>query len=102
MANRPTSWRDFDGEDEMTEADWMARGGEQARAMLNALDPFDSSPDQDGTPTGGCYNGDYPDSYHAQLNERLDHDEYFEAEVSEDVQALFSADSLRRADQASD
>jgi len=52
------SWRGIDGEKDMTDEDWVERGGEQARAMLNCLDAFDSSPDEDGTPTGGCYNGD--------------------------------------------
>lgn len=93
------SWRGFDGEDKMTDKDWMKRGGDQARAMLNGLDPHLSSPDEDGTPTGGCYNGDYPDSYHDELNRKLDEDEYYEAEATEDVRSLFRADSLRRADE---
>ena len=92
------SWRGFDGEEEMTDQDWMKRGHEQAMSMLNGLDPHISSPDEDGDTTGGCYNGDYPDSYHDKLNRSLDHDEYYEAEVEQEISSLFRADSLRRAD----
>jgi hypothetical protein len=84
----PTSWRGFDGEDDMTEADWAQRGLEQAQSMQNALPADISSADADGTPTGGCYNGDYPDSYHDQLNAQLDSDEYYEAEVEQDLNTL--------------
>lgn len=85
---RPASWRGDMGEEEMTEADWAARGGDQARAMLSAQDPFLSSPDEYGLPTGGCYNGDYPQSYQDELNARLDADEYFEAEVEGQLNEL--------------
>lgn len=96
------SWRGFDGEDSMSEDDWIERGNDQARAMLNGLDPHLSSPDEEGDPTGGLYNGDYPDSYHDELNRRLDEDEYYEAEIGSDVESLFRTDSLRRADEDSD
>lgn len=69
------------GESRMTHADWMKRAGEQARAMYACLDAFDSSPDSEGIPTGGCYNGDYSDAYHDRLNAQLAEDEYYEAEV---------------------
>lgn len=83
------SWRGFDGEDDMTEEDWMKRGGEQARSMLNGLDAFDSSPDEDGIATGGCYNGDYPQSWHDECNRRLEEDEYYEAEVDQQLRDLY-------------
>jgi hypothetical protein len=76
-----TSWRGMDGEDEMTDADWLSRAQDQGLAALHAGDPFASSPDAEGTATGGCYNGDYPDSWHDEQNARLDADEYFEAET---------------------
>lgn len=98
----PKSWRGLDAEGEMTQEDWAQRGGEQARAMMNGLDAFTSSPDEDGDATGGCYNGDYPQSWHDQLNQQLDEDEYYEAQATEDVSTLFRADSLRRADETLD
>lgn len=85
----PTSWRGMDGEDDMTEEDWAQRGQEQAASMLNALPWEVSSADAEGTPTGGCYNGDYTDEQHAELNARLDADEYYEAEETERVEVLF-------------
>ena len=92
------SWRGDDGEKDMTDKDWMRRGHEQAMSMLNGLDPHISSPDEDGDLTGGCYNGDYPESYHNELNRKLDHDEYYEAQTEQNVMSLFRAASLRRAD----
>lgn len=85
----PQSWRGWDGEDDMTDEDWEQRAGEQARAMLHACDPFLSSPDEEGIPTGGEYNGDYPDSWHDELNRRLDEDEYYEAEQEANCKTLF-------------
>lgn len=67
----------------------MKRGGEQARAMLNGLDPFTSSPDEDGVATGGCYNGDYPQSWHDECNRRLEEDEYYEAGVEQQIRDLY-------------
>lgn len=72
----------------MTEADIIARAGEQARAMLSAGDPFISSPDKDGTATGGCYNMDYPQSYHDAQNEKLANDPNFASQVIDDLQEL--------------
>lgn len=85
----PQSWRGWDGEDDMTDEDWEQRAGEQARAMLHACDPFLSSPDEDGHPTGGQYNSDYSDEYHEALNRQLDEDEYFEAEQTERMNVVF-------------
>lgn len=82
------SWRGMDGEEDMTQEDWIKRGGEQARAMLNGGDPFLSSPDEDGQPTGGMYNGDYPDSWHDECNRRLEEDEYYEAQVEADIREI--------------
>lgn len=93
------SWRGFEGEEEMTEADWLKRGLEQALSMLHAGCADFSSLDDDGDPTFGCYNADYPDSWHEELTRRLDADEYYEAEVSRDIDTLFRAASLRRADE---
>lgn len=96
------SWRGPDGEDNMTEADWQQRGLDQAMAMREGGNAFDSSPDQGGDSTGGYYNGDYSDAVHAAFNRRLDTDEYYEAEVDQDLRALLSADTERRADPDSD
>lgn len=102
MANdRAQSYRGPDGEDSMSDADWMARGGDQARAMLQGGDAFDSSPDSDGDPTGGDYNGDYPDSYHDALNQRLDDDPDYAGQVESDVRSLLRADTDRRAEEDS-
>jgi len=89
------SWRGPDGEDDMTEEDWALRGLDQARAMLQGGDAFESSPDEDGIPTGGYYNGDYPDAWHEELNQRLDGDEYYEAETEQGLWSLFRADNAR-------
>lgn len=82
------SWRGFNGEDEMTEEDKIARAGDQARAMLHGGDPFLSSPDEEGTPTGGCYNMDYPDSWHEKQNEKLSNDPNYANEVARGLRAL--------------
>jgi len=95
------SWRGEDGEDDMTDEDWAKRGLDQAMAMREGGDAFDSSPDDDGIPTGGYYNGDYPDSYHDECNRRLDEDEYYEAEVEQSFWSLFRADNARREDEDS-
>lgn len=86
-------WRGMNGESQMTEADWLLRGHQQAMAMLNGLDALDTNPDEDGTPTGGMYNDDYPDSWHDTLNRRLEEDEYYEAEVERDLKSLRQASS---------
>ena len=82
------SWRGMEGEEGMTDEDWMQRAGDQARAMLNGLDPFLSSPDDEGVPTGGCYNGDYPQSWHDECNRRLVEDEHYEAHVDQQLRDL--------------
>lgn len=76
------SWKGPLNEDLMTEKDILSRAGDQARAMLHGGDPFLSSPDEDFTPTGGCYNMDYPDSYHDAQNERLSNDPTYAAEIA--------------------
>lgn len=86
----------------MTEEDWAKRGLEQAMAMREGGEAFDSSPDADGIATGGYYNGDYPDSYHDECNRRLDEDEYYEAEVEQGFLGLFRADNARREDEDSE
>ena len=86
---RPSWWRGMDNEDEMDEADWRERAGSQARSMLNALSWQDSCPDEDGTPTGGCYNGDYTEAEHEEANRKLDEDEYYEAEQTESANTLW-------------
>ena len=72
----------------MSEADWIARGHQQAMAMSNGLDWTNSSADADGDETGGCLNGDYSDDYHDALNRRLDEDEYYEARADADIRKL--------------
>lgn len=84
-----TSWRGLDGEQDMTHEDWKKRAGEQARAMHAGLDAFDSSPDEEGLPTGGCYNGDYPDAHHDKLNAQLAEDEYYEAACEQAISDLY-------------
>lgn len=81
-------WRGMTGEDEMTDKDVITRAGQQARAMLQAGDPFLSSPDAEGTPTGGCYNMDYPQSYHDKLNGELENNEYAEAQIDSDLREI--------------
>ena len=85
------AWRGWAGEEEMTEEDWILRGHQQAMAMTNCLDPFLSSPGEDGHPTGGEYNGDYPQSWHDLQNAKLDSDEYFEAQVDQNLRTLRQA-----------
>lgn len=82
------SERGMDGEADMTENDWLKRGGDQARAMLQGDDALNSSPNEQGQPTGGDYNGDYPQSWHDECNQRLDDDEYYEANVGQNLQEL--------------
>lgn len=96
------SWRGPDGEDDMTDEDWQKRCQEQAMSMREGGSPWDANPDEDGYPTAGQYNGDYPDSWHDELNRRLDEDEYFEAEVERDLWSLFRADNARREGEDSD
>jgi hypothetical protein len=85
-----TPWRGFGNEDEMTEEDWQLRGTQQAMSMLNGLDSLDSTIDENGVPTGGCYNGDYPDSWHEECNRRLEEDEYYEAQAAQDIETLIA------------
>lgn len=85
------SWRGPVEEDEMTDADKMQRAGDQARAMLHGGDPFLSSPDEDGIPTGGCYNMDYPDSYHDEQNEKLNNEPGFAARIAKGVRKLLDS-----------
>ena len=80
----------------MTEEDWARRGLDQAMAMREGGESLDSSPDDDGDPTGGYYNGDYPDSWHEDCNQRLDGDEYYEAKTEQSIWSLLRADSARR------
>lgn len=96
------SWRGEDGEKKMTDEDWQQRAGEQARAAIFGAGWDMSSPDEDGNPTGGCYNGDYPDSWHEECNRKLDNDEYYESEVEQSLWSLFRADNARREDEDSD
>lgn len=95
------AWRGPDGEDEMTDEDWARRGLDQAMSMRDGGEAFDSSPDEDGDATGGYYNGDYPDSWHNELNQKLEEDEYYEAQVEQDISALLRADTEQRADEDS-
>lgn len=91
-----SGWNGEDGEDTMTEQQKDIRAGQQARGAIFGGDPFASSPDEDGHATGGCYNGDYPDSWHEKCNERLNNDEYYEAETEKSIWSLFRADNKRR------
>ena len=95
------SWRGYDDEDDMTDEDWAKRGHEQAMAMREGGNAFDSSPDKDGDPTGGYYEGDYPDSWHNELNRRLDENEQFAEETKQSLWSLFRADNARREDEDS-
>ena len=83
------SWRGEDGESDMTPDDWAKRCHEQALAMREGGSWDLSSPDDDGIPTGGCYNADYADEYHDECNRRLDEDEHYEAEQEQAAKGLF-------------
>jgi hypothetical protein len=83
----------------MDDTDRVVRANQQARAAIFAGDPHQSSPDRDGHPTGGTFNSDYPESYHEQLNERLESDPEYAAGVSQDLRTLVSADLEYRTDQ---
>ena len=83
-------WRGLDGEDDMTQEDWQARGQQQASAMFAGRDWKDSNPDEDGVNTAGCYNGDYTDEYHEEQNRKLNEDEYFEAEQEGQTRNLWN------------
>lgn len=96
------SWRGEDGEDDMTDEDWARRGLDQAMAMREGGDAFNSSPDDDGDSTGGLYNGDYPDSWHEECNRRLDEDEEYGGAVRSALGWLGLGDANRRADEDSD
>ena len=93
---RAQSWRGYDGEDKMSKEDWVLRGHQQAVAMTIGLYPFLCSPDIDGDPSGGGYEGDYPDSWHQTLNERLDTDEQYADQTRDDIGLLCRADLARR------
>jgi hypothetical protein len=58
-------------------------------ATLNGCGSDLSSPDSDGDPTGGCYNGDYSQEVQDDLNRRLEADEYYEAEQTQAIQDLY-------------
>jgi hypothetical protein len=75
----------------MTAADWLARGHQQAMAMINGNDWENSSCDKYGDETGGQLNGDYSDETHDALNQRLKDDEYYEAQVDQDLRKLYKA-----------
>lgn len=91
-----------DDEDDMTEQDWQRRGFEQANAMREGGNAFDSGPDEDGDSTGGLYNGDYPDSWHEECNRRLDDDEEYRGAVGTVLGWLAIGDADRRSDEDSD
>lgn len=84
------SYRGMDGEDDMTEADWLKRGHEQAMAMREGGSWKDSNHDSSGTPTAGEYNGDYTDAQHDEANRKLDEDSDYATETEGIVGALFS------------
>ena len=96
------AWRGEDGENEMTDEDWAHRGHDQAMAMREGGDAFDSSPDDDGDPTGGYYEGDYPESYHEECNRRLDEDDDYRGAVGTVLGWLAIGDANRRAGEDSD
>lgn len=83
-----SSWKGFDGEDEMSDRDWHQRGHEQASCLVATGDIEFSSPDASGTSTGGCYNGDYTQEQHDAANALLDDSEYGEA-MNESIKTLF-------------
>ncbi|MEL6139884.1 MAG: hypothetical protein AAFR42_21075 [Cyanobacteria bacterium J06628_6] len=96
------SWRGLDGEGEMTEADWLQRAEEQALAMREGGSWENANPDEDSDPTAGCYEGDYPQDVHDALNQRLQTDEHYEAEVDRDLRTLFRGDAARREAESND
>lgn len=86
------SWNGLFGEDEMSESARLARAGEQARAAIFGGDPFLSSPDSEGEPTGGCYNMDYPESWHTRKNEELNASANIAADVADSLRTLLGDD----------
>jgi hypothetical protein len=78
------------GESQMSDEDWKERGLQQTIAMSAGHHWTDANPDEDGVPTAGCYNGDYTDDQHEAANQKLDEDEYYEAEVETATRSLFS------------
>jgi hypothetical protein len=78
-------------EDAMTKDGRRRRHHEQAMAMANCLDWTNSSGDCDGNETGGDLNCDYDDTTHDALNQRLKDDEYYEAQVDQDLRKLYKA-----------
>lgn len=87
-----TSWRGFNGEEDMTEEDKIERCGEQGRAAIFGGDAFASSPDEDGDATGGCYNMDYPQSWHDKQNEELSSNPRYASDVSDALSELSEGD----------
>ena len=85
-----TSWKGFDGEEEMSDRDWHQRGHEQASCLVATGNIELSSPDLSGVETGGCYNGDYTKAEHDAAN-ALFNDEYAEAEIDQSIRTLFGA-----------
>ena len=83
-------YKGMDGESKMTADNWKKRAMDQAMAMREGCDAFDSTPDKDGDAKGGEYNGDYRDSYHDELNKKLDEDEYYEAEAEQQTRTLWN------------
>lgn len=57
-------WKGFDGENDMTDQDWLDRAGRLASNLLNGIPQEDCVPDEDGLGTNGVYNDDYSPQEH--------------------------------------
>jgi hypothetical protein len=82
-------------EDQMTEADWLLRGTQQAASMLNGLSWQEANAGRNGAPTAGDFDGDWSDLDHANSTDRID-DEYYEAEFDQLVRGVFDGDAAIR------
>jgi hypothetical protein len=83
-----TTWRDFDGEEQMTGNDWQARKTQYQIGKLCKRKDDDCNPDSDGIGTFGCYNGDWSDDDHAAYNKLLAADPKYAAKINGDLEKL--------------
>lgn len=68
------TWKGWDGENQMNEEDWQQRALDQAMHMREGGDWRTANVDSEGTPTAGCYNGDYTQEQHDAANAALEED----------------------------
>lgn len=74
-------------ESQMSQADWILRGTQQANSMLNGLGWQEANPTPSGVLTAGDFDGDWSELEHANYVDKID-DEYFEAEMDQLVRGV--------------